>query len=107
MTIDDENNLNLNLINGSNEYNTNELLLDDHLLLDNLDNSFESMKIDNYSSDENLSENLSEDIDSSESENLSGDNNSVDDNAADILKEELLYSDDELFSDFDDTEGKI
>ena len=53
MSIDDED-------NGSNEHNANELL-NDHLLLDN---SFESMKIDNYfSENENISENLSEDND--------------------------------------------
>lgn len=98
MTIDEH-----NLIDELNEYNSFE-------------NSFESMKIDDFSENENLSKDLSEDEDSSsENENLLDDNDqstenddSFDDNDADILQE--LYSDDELLSNFDDVnlaEGKL
>lgn len=108
--------------------NDENVTIDEHNLIDELneynsfENSFESMKIDDFSENENLSKNLSEDEDSSsenenllddndqstENENLSDDDDSFDDNDADILQE--LYSDDELLSNFDDVnlaEGKL
>ena len=73
-----------------------------NVTIDNKYNLLKSMKIENYfSKNENLSENLSEDNDSSsENENLSSDNIYFGYNAANILQE--LYSDDELLSNFDD-----
>ena len=106
-----------------NDENVTVDVIDELNKYNSFENSFESMKIDDFSENENLSKNLSEDDDSSsengnllddndqsmENEDLSDDNNSFDDNDADILQDEL-YSDDELLSNFDDVnlaEGKI
>ena len=101
--------------------NDENVTIDEHNLIDELneynsfENSFESMKIDDFSvpeDDDSSSENknlLDDNDQSTENENLSDDDDSFDDNDADILQEEL-YSDDELLSNFDDVnlaEGKL